>query len=682
MAREMTSHSFSDEVEELRAQLQEAEETLSAIRRGEVDALVVTERQGEKVYTLKSADRPYRLMIECMGQAAVTLTADGMVLYCNSSFARMLKSPLQSVIGSSIQDLVSPSGRALLEALLKHEGSAQGEIELQSVDGDPLHVYVALNPLPLDEPGEPVRCMVVTDLAEQKRSERIVRDEKLARSILDHAAEVMVVCDREGNILRANPEAHLLCGRNPLLEPFATAFPIELAPGGVRDVRELLDRVLAGERVRGAEASLDHGRVDLMVSAGALFGAEQEVEGCVITLTDITARRRAEREVQRARAAAEATNEAKDRFLATLSHELRTPLTPVLAVISRLTEDESLAGSLRREIALVRRNVELEARLIDDLLDLTRIGTGKIELERRIVDLHDVVEHAVQTSCGQYAESGRRELEVHLAAERHHLLGDASRLTQVFWNVLNNAVKFTPDGGKVSVRSRHEPPARIRVEISDTGVGIQPEVLPRIFEAFEQGEPAVTRRFGGLGLGLAISKAILDLHGGTIEVRSDGPEQGTTFSISLPVEPAPVGPEASPAAEPASSRPPRANLRILLVEDHLDTAVALADLMRLRGHQVQVAATVAAALAAASSAPFDLVVSDLGLPDGSGQELMQQLSRTHGLRGLALSGYGMEVDVRRSREAGFELHLTKPVSLETLEAAIQKVARLSPPDLL
>ncbi|HWM89999.1 MAG TPA: ATP-binding protein [Thermoanaerobaculia bacterium] len=543
----MTSEQTS-ELEELRAQLEEAEETLRAIRHGEVDALVVTETRGEKVYTLKSADRPYRLMIECMRQGAVTVTADGMVLYCNASFAQMLRRPLQSIIGSEVQRFVRPASHELFAALLGQEGSGQGEVVLETADGDPLPVYVAFSMLPLEEPGEPVLCMVVTDLTEQKRSEHL----------------------------------------------------------------------------------------------------------------------------EQAWAASEAMNLAKDRFLAMLSHELRTPLTPVLAVISSLEADGRLPSHLAREIAMVRRNVELEARLIDDLLDLTRVSSGKIQLAQQDVDLHEVIGHVVQTSCAGELSTGRRNVELDLAAEDHHLWGDAPRLTQVFWNLLNNAVKFTPEGGTIAVRSRHEP-AWITVEVSDTGVGIDPEVLPRIFDAFEQGEESVTRRYGGLGLGLAISKAIVELHGGSIAVRSEGRDRGTTFSVQLPVGPWRAE-TLSAAAEAAEPRSVSARLRVLLVEDHSDTAAALAELMRLHGHEVRVAGTLAQALAAAEQGGLDLVVSDLGLPDGNGQDLMRQLAQRFGLRGIALSGYGMEEDLRRSREAGFELHLTKPVNLEALETAIQRVA--------
>jgi nitrogen-specific signal transduction histidine kinase/methylmalonyl-CoA mutase cobalamin-binding subunit len=397
---------------------------------------------------------------------------------------------------------------------------------------------------------------------------------------------------------------------------------------------------------------------------------------------DISDRERAREELERAHREARAANEAKDRFLATLSHELRTPLTPVLAVLSRLESDAALAGQAR-DLAMIRRNVELEARLIDDLLDLTRIASGKLELHRREIDARQVVEHALSTLRAELEAKGLR-LEVDLAAADHRVWADAPRLTQVLWNLLSNALKFTPPGGVVTVRSRLDEPAReLVLEVSDSGIGIEPDVLPRIFDAFEQTDRRITRRFGGLGLGLAVSRAIVDLHGGRLAAASEGKGHGSVFTLRLPLGGVQEDLEDTGvwfAHRPALPAPAPAvrTLRILLIEDHPDTAEAMADLLRLMGHEVTVAGSVAAGLATAESMQdaggIGLVVSDLGLPDGSGQDLMRELVHRWGLKGIALSGYGMEEDVRRSHEAGFARHLTKPVDLDTLRAAIRQVA--------
>jgi signal transduction histidine kinase/ActR/RegA family two-component response regulator len=396
----------------------------------------------------------------------------------------------------------------------------------------------------------------------------------------------------------------------------------------------------------------------------------------------LLARERAARaEAEAAKETAEAASRAKDEFLAALSHELRTPLTPVLAVISRYQHDERLTADVRDALTMIRRNVELEARLIDDLLDLTRIAQGKLELRREVTDLRQVIEHSIQICCTEHVSAGRRHLVSELRADSHRVWADGPRLTQVLWNLLTNAVKFTPDGGTIQVRSRIESAAatpQLVIEISDTGVGIEADALPRIFGRFEQESAAMARQFGGLGLGLAISRSIVGMHGGLLTATSAGKGQGSTFRLCLPLAGAAAGePAPSPAgmlAQETLNRP----LHILLVEDHGDTAEAIAALLRERGYRVTVAGDVRTGLAATAAVyareddRIDLVISDLGLPDGTGCDLMRALARSYDLIGIALSGYGMEEDVRRSRDAGFHRHLTKPIDLRSLEEAIRE----------
>jgi PAS domain S-box-containing protein len=675
------------EVRDLQARLLEAEETLRAIRQGEVDALVVEGSRGDQIYTLRGADHSYRIFLEAMHEGAATLTADGVLLYCNRRFAEMVRMPLEDVVGHRLRRFVREADRAGLDAALREGLNGTGKRELAfQVGGEPMPIYLTASALPLDDDEEQAICLVVTDLTEQKRSERLMADEKLARSIFEHASEAIVVCDTAERVLRASLTARRLCAFDPVGETFSRAFPLRGEGAEERPVIPFAE-VLAGQVVQGIEAALtlENGEVcELQVSAGPLLAADDEVLGCVLTLTDVTARRRAELEVDRARREAEAANQAKDHFLATLSHELRTPLTPVLAVLSGLQKNVQVPQEVRPQLAMMRRNVELEARLIDDMLDLTRIARGKLELRREVADLRQVVDHALQTARGDLFDKGLR-LALDLAEDDYGVWADTPRLTQVFWNLFSNAVKFTPAGGAITVRAwREETPANphLVVEVTDTGIGIEPESLADIFDAFQQGELAITRRFGGLGLGLAISKAIVELHGGSLSAASDGRGRGARFAVRLPVGDVRGSPEAErsrPAREIPAPRPEEEEvpLRILLVEDHVDTAEAMAELLRELGHQVTVAGSVADGLAAAESQEgrLDLVLSDLGLPDGTGLDLMSELHGRYGVKGIALSGYGMEEDVRKSLEAGFDRHLTKPINLQALQTAIQDAAR-------
>ena len=370
---------------------------------------------------------------------------------------------------------------------------------------------------------------------------------------------------------------------------------------------------------------------------------------------------------QKALSEAERANHAKDRFLAMLSHELRTPLTPVLTSIFEVESDEQISSEVRDSLQVIRRNVELEARLIDDLLDLTRISKGKLQLSLEYVDAHVLLRSALDI-CQSEIKNKKLRVETELDATKVNLRADPARLQQIFWNLIKNAVKFTPKRGQLTLRTSDEVDGRLRVSITDTGIGIDSETLPKVFNAFEQGERSGT---GGLGLGLAITKALVETHGGQITAESAGEGRGATFTASFPLaEP------ASPATTRNVSLPggARKSMRILLVEDHEDTNRSLTNLLRRRGYQVQSADSISSALECAANGSFDLLISDIGLPDGTGIELMERLGTEHSLAGIALTGFGMEDDIRRSRDVGFSEHLVKPVDLNKLDAVIQKLA--------
>jgi signal transduction histidine kinase len=435
-------------------------------------------------------------------------------------------------------------------------------------------------------------------------------------------------------------------------------------------------------------------------------------------VVEITGLRRAEERLQKAKAeadqarevaesqrrAAEAANHAKDQFLAVLSHELRTPLSPVLSTVQAM-ENEPLPEGVRESIDMIRRNVELEARLIDDLLDLTRISKGKLELHLQTVGAHETLSTALDICRSDILDKGLR-LEASFDAERFYVRADSARLHQVFWNLIKNAVKFTPEGGTIFITTRNEetgargqesgvgnlasdgeasltpdsrpltPDSQLIVEVRDTGIGIEPHVLPRIFDAFEQGERSITRNFGGLGLGLAISKALIDMQGGQLAAESAGRGLGAAFSVRLGVVQPPVARDGK--GSPDRDALARSDIRILLVDDHLDTALAMRKLLERLGYRISIANTLAEALASYDSEPVDLVISDIGLPDGSGLELIRQLKAKRPVTGIALSGFGMEDDVRKSKEAGFYEHLTKPVNFQRLHAVIRQACEPRP----
>ena len=381
-------------------------------------------------------------------------------------------------------------------------------------------------------------------------------------------------------------------------------------------------------------------------------------------------RRRAEAVIAEQRATVEAANQAKDNFLAMLSHELRTPLTPVISALDAL-KTEPLPSETKATLAMIRRNIDLERHLIDDLLDLTKITKGKVQLKLALFDAHPAISHVAEM-CSSEIGAKNLNLVLDLKAANHHVSADAPKFQQIIWNLLQNAIKFTGENGRITISTSNPRPHKLEVAVTDTGIGIEPEIMERIFNRFEQGDRSFQRRFGGLGLGLSISRSFAEAHCGTLVAQSEGRERGARFLFTIQTVPAQAEPAPLPAAPADGVRP----LRILLVDDHVDTTAALKKLLTRRGHTVAAAANIRSAVEVAEGGPFDLLISDVGLPDGSGLELMTLLGARFGMPGIAISGFGMNGDVERSIKAGFSEHLVKPVQLEKLEAAMaQAVAR-------
>jgi PAS domain S-box-containing protein len=390
-------------------------------------------------------------------------------------------------------------------------------------------------------------------------------------------------------------------------------------------------------------------------------------------------RERVSEQLKRAHSDLLAASRAKDDFLATLSHELRTPLNPVLLIASDASTNRDLPPRVRADFNSIRKNVEMEARLIDDLLDLTRIARGKIILEKHFINLRSVLQDAIAQVREEMGQK-RINLDLQLKASQHTVYADAVRLQQIFWNLLKNAVKFTPEGGQVSIETGMSE-NKLSVKISDTGIGMTPEELAGIFKAFSQGDHAAANghRFGGLGLGLSISQKLTELHSGRITASSEGRNKGSTFTVELPLvtEMEANGKSGTHGSlEESSPGPAARSIRILLVEDHEPTRTTLAALLSRRRYDVIAAGTVAEARALAGSRNFDLLITDIGLPDGNGYDLMNELGKKNHLRGIALTGYGMDHDVARSENAGFDAHLTKPVRIQSLEEALNATAKL------
>jgi signal transduction histidine kinase/CheY-like chemotaxis protein len=484
--------------------------------------------------------------------------------------------------------------------------------------------------------------------------------------------EGAVTISAEGLSLYANQRFADMAGQ-PLMRVISARASDYLSPSTWEKISGVFESL---EEVVKCETQLQRsGQTPLPVNLTASHLPYEGQELLCLVVTDLSGQKQSE-SLRLAKEVAEKANAAKDTFLAALSHELRTPLNPVLMLASEAAQNPDLPPNVRADFATICKSVELESRLIDDLLDLTRITHGKMALEPNVIDGHVVLKNAL-TTIEPDLEAKSISLSVALDAQCPTIKADAVRLQQVFWNVLKNAVKFTPERGSIKVSTEAQlEKGQWLVTISDSGIGLSREELAEVFEVFAQGDHARThggQQFGGLGLGLSISRKIVEMHSGTIRGQSDGRGKGATFIIELPLTqtaPDRVANVPLSAPRPFIKDQGPAKLRILLVEDHESTRVVLTSLLLKRRHAVTAASTAGEARALARNNTFDLVISDIGLPDEDGFGLMKELSSRYQLKGIALTGYGAEQDFISSQQSGFLAHLTKPIRIESLEKAL------------
>jgi PAS domain S-box-containing protein len=490
----------------------------------------------------------------------------------------------------------------------------------------------------------------------------------------DLAPVGLIRLNRQGLILEANIlAAQMLDEKRVLLNTVPRSFLAHVAPKSLVRFEQHLESALDSGKMETCELSLRNaaGHETFVRMQSVISRNEKDETDFYVTLTDLTERREIEQKLELQKAFAEAAVASKELFFGMLSHELRTPLTPLIALLQELADDPRRSVEDLDAFKIMRRNLDLETHLIDDLLDLTRVTGGKLQLRREIIDLHLCLRQAIGI-CQAEIDAKKLQLAIELNASRHFVDADASRLQQVFWNLIKNSVKFTPPGGQIAIETQCDEASNLIVEVRDTGLGIEAEPLAHIFDPFFQSQHSLKQRVGGLGLGLAICKAITEAHGGTLTAASAGLGKGTTFRLQFATVADPRT-EIRGRTTKAAASARREELRLLLVEDHDDTREVLARLLSRRGYDVEAARNAQEARSLSSGRTFDLLVSDIALPDATGCALFAELNAKHGLRGIAMSGFGSDSDVAQSKAAGFLEHLVKPIDAKALDAAIQRL---------
>lgn len=558
--RFLSPEALALENQQLRARLEEAEDLIRAINSGSVDAFLVQKGAEDQVLVLDGVDKPYRLLIERMAQAAVTLTEDGTIIYANRRLSDLLGESTAVLVGAELADYLQVADRpAFRKILAETDGDAEMDASMRGPSGALIPVHLAAATL-LQPPR--ILSLVITDLREQKRqeSERLAHiEEQAARRVAESAAESLREADRR-----------------------------------------------------------------------------------------------------------------KDEFLAMLAHELRSPLAPIrngLEILDRLSSQDPTIVKTR---TIMTRQVESLVRLVDDLLDASRVSQGKIELKRERMDLRTSVTRALESAQG-FIEKRQQKLEVALPDQPIYLNGDTIRLAQAVINLLSNASKFTPAGGEITLTVRREGD-QASIVVRDTGMGIRPDMLSRIFELFAQVNASMGRTEGGLGIGLTLSRRLIELHGGTLEGASEGVNKGSQFTIRLPVEPVTARVQTASCSE--ESPAVVTSRRILVVDDNRDAAESLTILLNLLGHESRTEIDSENAVRSVREFKPDLVLLDISMPGMSGYEianLIRQQPELGTVRVVAVSGYGSERHRQRSLSTGFDGHLVKPVGVEQLEEILRSI---------
>ena len=623
-----------------------------------------------------------RITLASIGDAVISTDAEGRVMYLNGVAEALTGWPQAEAVGRPLPEVFQivneqtrrPADNPALQAL--QQGTVVGlanHTVLIARNGREWPIDDSAAPM-LDESGAPVGVVLVfRDVTERRRDEEA--QARLA-AIVESSHDAIISKTLDSTIRTWNAGAERLFGYKAE-EAVGQSITLIIPPDRLNEEKEILSRISRGERIEHYETvrmAKDGRRIDISLTISPIRDAEGHIIGASKIARDVTERRQSEEALREAMEALREADRRKNEFLALLAHELRNPLAPLrngLQVMRLASGNENVIAKTRD---MMDRQLSHMVRLIDDLLDISRIGSNKMELRRSRVLLADIVSSAVETARPALDAAGL-ELRVSLPPEPVHLNADLTRLAQVFGNLLNNSAKYTERGGRVRLTAKRAGD-EISVAVQDTGIGIPAYALSTIFDLFSQVDRSIERSTGGLGIGLALVKGLIEMHGGTVEAESPGQDQGSTFTVRLPIlENRPVPPARIPAGERRDSS--GSKRRILVVDDNLDSAESMTMMLQLLENEVRTAHDGLTAVELAEQFRPQVILMDIGMPNLNGYEATQRIREQpwgHGVVIIALTGWGQEEDRTRSKEAGCDGHMVKPVNLPDLEKLLENLA--------
>jgi PAS domain S-box-containing protein len=660
-----------------------------------------------------------RVTLASIGDAVITSDRSGNISFLNPVAARLTGYSSEEAVGKPLSEVFKIVNESTREPIdnpvdkVLRSGAILGlanHTALIAKDGSEYPIEDSAAPIVDDEGNTLGVVLVFHDVSERRRNEDAIAEQReWLATTLESIGDAVIATDINSRIVFLNAVAEHLTGwraheakGRECAEVFHIVNESSRSTVDSPVLRVLREGNVVGLANHTALISRDGTEYPIDDSAAPIRGRDGRVIGVVLVFHDISERRRAEKERQQgerdreqllqseraARTEAERANRLKDDFVAAISHELRTPLNAILGWTQLLMNKPHDIASVERGLAVIERNTQLQAKLISDLLDLSRIVSGKLRLELQLIDLAQVVDAAID-AARPAAQAKRIALQRRVDDRSAKVAGDALRLQQVFTNLLTNAIKFTGEGGSVTVCLEIEDDAHAVVTVTDTGVGINPEFMPYLFDRFRQADSSTTRRYGGLGLGLTIVKQLTELHGGSVSAHSDGRDRGATFAVRLPVGQSvrldvPAHDTLHHSRKPGAAEVRIDGIKILVVEDDPDTREFVERLLAEAGAHVIAVASAAAAFDCLRRERPDLLVSDIGLPDEDGYALIHRIRGLPDAEGgripaIAVTAFARAEDRRRALQSGFQSHVAKPVDPAELLASIVSFAQMVRP---
>jgi PAS domain S-box-containing protein len=620
-----------------------------------------------------------RVTLSSIGDGVIVTDPDGRVRSLNSEAERMTGWKSDEAAGKHLAEVFT-----IVNELsgAEAENPVDKVLEHGRVVGLANHTVLVSRTgsrIPIDDSAAPIRENdgpiqgVVLVFRDASRERAAQRTQAHLAAIVRYSGDAIVTKDLNGIVQSWNASAEKLFGYRPE-EIIGKSITMLLPPERLHEEAEILARLRAGlpsERLETVRVTKDGRRLFVSVSISPLRDRDGTIIGASKIVHDITDRKRAEETLRQASEALRESDRRKDEFLAVLSHELRNPLAPIRMAVGLLHRHEPRSSDEQALRDVIERQTAHLARLLEDLLDVNRIRSGKIVLRREQLDLRDAVARAVESVEPLFANK-HQDLSVDVPDDAVWVNADATRMIQVITNLLSNASKYTGAGGHITVSVAQAGDQSV-LRVRDSGIGIRPDQVSHIFDMFAQGPSSLDRSEGGLGVGLAIARMLVELHGGSIDVHSEGPGRGSEFVVGIPTM---LDRPKRNASAPASSSTTHApHHRILVADDNVDSALMLSEALEMLGHEVRTAHDGIASLDEARSFTPDVAFLDIGMPKMNGYDVSRKLRRQFGdaITLIAVTGWGQESDRRRAKEASFDHHLTKPIDLAAVEKLLGHV---------